>query len=411
LVQTVTSANILNAIVGGAPTNNGSLPTGDGANGQFAAILSETQQAPTVSNPSQVVDTNGVTLTPAALARFNTLTPGAFHPRTAYQKILTAAEPHAPSQALALIDIPVGIETKPASPALLSLLDVSTMADSESAEEEMVTAEAENAEAPVISATPIAPPQVPAVTAVVAAETEAAAGSGLDIVQARTSVAAFVPSERAERTIESDTATVADIDQGAAKSETDQSASTKQHPQTVAPTVALPQPQHLATASISHSAATATEAPRIPSAPLAQVPHLISVEAGKLDAGGTREFTIRLDPAELGRIDVKLEVKADGYVTAVVQADQASTYDLLRQDARQFEQSLWDSGLKTNSDSLNFSLRRDDQSAFAQLMSGDGQSGRDTSRQGKLSDRDVEDQIARQPANHRLSLSHIDVMA
>jgi flagellar hook-length control protein FliK len=411
LAQAVTSANLLGAIASGTPSPMIGLPASNNGGDQFAAILSETAQAQSVNMPPQPSGGSDVTLTPAALARFTTSTPGAFHPRTAFQKVLTEAEPQLLSQTLPLLDMPPGIETKPASSTLLSLLGVSTGLEAETADEDITTSVVGNSDA-VVNPQAIPPVPVQAEPLLInkaefSADTVATPVSAVPVAPARTN-AAIVTQEAAEAAAKSDAASSSGIDQNTPKAEADTSASAKSPPQIFT----VPQAQNLATTSVSHSAATiTTQTTHTPATPIAQVSHLISVEAGKLDAGGTREFTIRLDPAELGRIDVKLEVKADGYVTAVVQADQASTYDLLRQDARQFEQSLWDSGLKTNSDSLNFSLRRDDQSTFAQLMSGDGQSGRDANKQGNLSDMKSDEQTTRQPANHRLSLSHIDVMA
>jgi flagellar hook-length control protein FliK len=414
------SALLPGAIASGLPANPAALPANSGANVDFASILSETAQAQSANIPSQLPETSDVTLTPSARARFNISTPGAFHPRTAFQKILTEAEPQTPPLSLPLQELPPGIETKPTSTSLLSLLGVITSADTEPAEEEIVSFPTENSVigsgAPLLSPAPDQTDPQLASKADFSTKTAIAAVSAANIPVARSESSpesSFNTTENAEFQTKSESAAVSrasasGFEQDLAPTQAELSASGK----SAAPTIPLPQPHHPATSTVTQTTTlAASDAPRLPAASIAQVPHLISVEAVKLDLGGTREFTIRLDPAELGRIDVKLEVKADGYVTAIVQADQASTYDLLRQDARQFEQSLWDSGLKTTSDSLNFSLRRDEQSGFAQLMSSDGQSNGGGNNQKLLSDTDSDDKNRRQPANHRLSLSYIDVMA
>jgi flagellar hook-length control protein FliK len=84
-------------------------------------------------------------------------------------------------------------------------------------------------------------------------------------------------------------------------------------------------------------------------------------EARAVNPDGAREFTIRLSPESLGKIEVKLDVKADGYVTAIVQAEQPATYDLLRQNARGLDQSLNSAGLKTDQNSLAFAWREQSQ--------------------------------------------------
>lgn len=82
---------------------------------------------------------------------------------------------------------------------------------------------------------------------------------------------------------------------------------------------------------------------------------------------GKAEFNIKLSPAELGEVSIKMNVAADGRVTALISADNASTMDLLRRDASQLERLLADAGLKADSGSLSFSLQQQGQggSTFA----------------------------------------------
>lgn len=84
----------------------------------------------------------------------------------------------------------------------------------------------------------------------------------------------------------------------------------------------------------------------------------VAVEITKTISDGGNQFSLRLDPAELGRVDVKLHFGTDGRVTAAVSADHQHTLDLLRRDAGQLNQALLDSGLKTDQGSLSFSLRQ-----------------------------------------------------
>jgi flagellar hook-length control protein FliK len=83
----------------------------------------------------------------------------------------------------------------------------------------------------------------------------------------------------------------------------------------------------------------------------------IAIEiAGKALAGKNR-FEIRLDPPELGRIEVRLDVDRDGNATTHMVADRADTLDLLRRDSSGLERALQDAGLKTGDNGLQFSLR------------------------------------------------------
>ncbi|HEX7790644.1 MAG TPA: flagellar hook-length control protein FliK, partial [Afipia sp.] len=93
-------------------------------------------------------------------------------------------------------------------------------------------------------------------------------------------------------------------------------------------------------------------------------------------AGGNSRFEIRLDPAELGRIDVRLDVDKHGNVTSHLTVERPATLDMLRRDAPQLQQALEDAGLKTGDSGLQFSLR--DQSSSSR--DSDNGSGRNSQR-------------------------------
>ena len=87
---------------------------------------------------------------------------------------------------------------------------------------------------------------------------------------------------------------------------------------------------------------------------------------------GSNHFDIRLDPPELGRIDVRLSVDGSGQVSSHVTVDRADTLQLLQSQQPQLERALEQAGLKTADNGLQFTLR--DQS-FAGQNSGGGHSG------------------------------------
>ena len=83
---------------------------------------------------------------------------------------------------------------------------------------------------------------------------------------------------------------------------------------------------------------------------------------------GSSQFDIRLDPPELGRIDVRLGVDSDGRVTSHVTVDRADTLQLLQDQQPQLQQALDQAGLKTADNGLQFTLR--DQSFAGQQNNG-----------------------------------------
>ncbi len=86
---------------------------------------------------------------------------------------------------------------------------------------------------------------------------------------------------------------------------------------------------------------------------------------------GSSRFTIRLDPPELGRVDVKMQVDATGAVNARLTVDRAETLDLFQRDRQSLERALSQAGLDTSKTNLEFSLRQQNQNPFAGMMGGD----------------------------------------
>ena len=107
--------------------------------------------------------------------------------------------------------------------------------------------------------------------------------------------------------------------------------------------------------SIAQAAKAA--APRPALLPQQAVANQVAVQLAKAAANGATKFNIRLHPAELGRVDVRLEISSDGRVSAVVLADRPETLELLRNDSRILERALEQAGLHADSGALKFGLR------------------------------------------------------
>ena len=110
----------------------------------------------------------------------------------------------------------------------------------------------------------------------------------------------------------------------------------------------------LTTAMASRAEATAQGRPgALPSTAVGQV----AVKLANSAADGGGKVTIRLNPEELGKVDVKLELGKDGTVHAKISAEKPETLDMLQRDARLLDKALQDAGLKTDQNSLEFDLR------------------------------------------------------
>jgi flagellar hook-length control protein FliK len=90
----------------------------------------------------------------------------------------------------------------------------------------------------------------------------------------------------------------------------------------------------------------------------------LAIEIAASATSGKSRFEIRLDPADLGRIDVRIDVDRNGQVTSHLTVEKPETLSMLRQDAPQLQRALDDAGLKTGNGGLQFSLR--DQSSSGQ---------------------------------------------
>jgi len=89
----------------------------------------------------------------------------------------------------------------------------------------------------------------------------------------------------------------------------------------------------------------------------------ISVKISKAIQAGSDKITIQLRPANMGRVEVKLEMIQDNRLSAMVVADSKETLDLLQKDSRELQRALQDAGLHAESGDLNFSLRGEENQA------------------------------------------------
>jgi flagellar hook-length control protein FliK len=124
------------------------------------------------------------------------------------------------------------------------------------------------------------------------------------------------------------------------------------------------------------AAAPATQL-SVTAATIAAVPlNGLALQIAVTAQSGNSRFEIRLDPAELGRIDVRIDVDRHGQVTSHLTVEKPETLAMLRQDAPQLQRALDNAGFKTGDSGLQFSLR--DQSWSGQ-NSGD-ETGRNAQR-------------------------------
>lgn len=127
-------------------------------------------------------------------------------------------------------------------------------------------------------------------------------------------------------------------------------------PPAAAPAPVQAQPSMPATLAPPSASAQAQvlqqQGPILSQVPLGAVPF----EIGLKSLNGVNSFTIRLDPVELGRVDVSLDIE-DGEVTARLVVERPETLALLQRDARSLERAFEQAGLRTTDASVQMSLR------------------------------------------------------
>ena len=98
----------------------------------------------------------------------------------------------------------------------------------------------------------------------------------------------------------------------------------------------------------------------------------LALKIAARSSDGDANFQIRLDPPELGRIEVNLNVDSNGNAQASLTADKPQTLDLLQRDSGTLERALKDAGLDLTG-GLSFSLKSDTRSgAWRDAQNGRG---------------------------------------
>lgn len=99
-----------------------------------------------------------------------------------------------------------------------------------------------------------------------------------------------------------------------------------------------------------NNAATATH-------PASQMVAATLTKAGEAD---NKTLTLRLDPPDLGRVQVKMEMGQDNIVKTIITSEKPHTHMMLQRDAHALERALQDAGLDASADSaVQFELAQD----------------------------------------------------
>lgn len=114
--------------------------------------------------------------------------------------------------------------------------------------------------------------------------------------------------------------------------------------------------------TLAAPSATATFSKALKAASYAPVAEQVVFNIKTAFKNGDTKIQIHLDPVELGKLHIKMDISNDGKASnIVITADNRATLELLQRDMRGLESALSDAGIKTDAGSLSFNLRGGDQ--------------------------------------------------
>ena len=86
----------------------------------------------------------------------------------------------------------------------------------------------------------------------------------------------------------------------------------------------------------------------------------VGAEIAKVARGDGDSVLIRLDPREMGRVDVRLSFDREGMLRAVMTVESPAALDMLRREAGDLTRALVDAGVRSDGQSLRFDARSGD---------------------------------------------------
>jgi len=95
--------------------------------------------------------------------------------------------------------------------------------------------------------------------------------------------------------------------------------------------------------------------------PATQTTQMVAMQIQSNAQSQTNTFTMELQPAELGRLEIRLKFDKDGGIKAHLIADKADTFSMLQKDSPQLHRILQQAGLDVDDCALSFDLRQQNQ--------------------------------------------------
>ena len=119
-------------------------------------------------------------------------------------------------------------------------------------------------------------------------------------------------------------------------------------------------PAEFSAAELGRTERGASEPSNLASRPPQPAPVVqLAIQIAGAAARRVERLVVQLEPAALGRVEVRLDFSHDNRVSALIAADRPETLELLQRDSRALERGLQDAGLRLDPDALSFALRQE----------------------------------------------------
>lgn len=135
----------------------------------------------------------------------------------------------------------------------------------------------------------------------------------------------------------------------------------------------------------------------------------IGTEIAKVLRGDGESLLIRLDPRELGRVDVRLSFDKEGVLRAVMSVDSPVALEMLRRESGDLNRSLSEAGVRSDGQSLRFDARSGEGAGQGAQPWRDARSGQGAGRGG--TDQDGRNDDNKAPYRPLRTTSQVDLIA
>lgn len=125
---------------------------------------------------------------------------------------------------------------------------------------------------------------------------------------------------------------------------------------------------------------------------------MVALQIQKNMAGDVNTFTMQLNPAELGGLEVRLKFGKDGSLKAHLIADKPETLNMLQKDSGELHRMLASAGIDADDSSLSFDLRQQNRQQDSQQSAGNA-------RRGNAYGADLDDMISSNAIQAKLAVA------